>query len=67
MRQSPTHNGLDLRVNPQIEKGQLNSALRDAWRYFKTQMVQIFELDDDLDGHNLATKLFGNAGATRRD
>ena len=63
-RQSPTHDALSARVNPQIENGELNSALREAWPFFKTRMVEAFELDDDLDGEKLATKLFGNTGAT---
>ena len=63
-RQSPTYSALSVRVNPQIESGQLNSALREAWPFFKTRMIEVFELADDLDGEKLATKLFGSEGAT---
>ncbi len=63
-RQSPTHDALGARVNPQIENGELNSALREAWPFFKTRMVQVFGLSGNIDGDKLATNLFGNEGAT---
>ena len=63
-QQSPTHSALGARLEPHITGGQLNSALREAWPLFKTRMIATFELADDLDGHELADKLFGKNGAT---
>ena len=63
-QQSPTDTALGDRLYPHITGGQLNPALREAWPLFKTRMVEAFGLTDDLDGHELANKLFGNNGAT---
>ena len=63
-RQSPVHTAFGIRVTPQLENGQLNSALREAWPLFKTRMVEIYGLSNDLDGHALASKIFGNASVT---
>ena len=63
-RQSPTDYALNASLEPQITSGQLNAALREAWPVFKTRMVNLFGLADDLDGDKLASKLFGSNGAT---
>ena len=63
-QQSPIHTDLGRRLYPHIAAGQLNSALREAWPFFKTRMVEEFGLTGDLDGHDLVNKLFGNTGAT---
>ena len=61
---SPVDSGLYARLAPLISNGQLNSALREAWAIFKTKMVTLFALSDNLDGHPLADTLFGSKGAT---
>ena len=61
---SPSDNEFDARLRPHITNGQLNSALREAWPLFKTRMVEAFGLDNELDGNELANKLFGSEGST---
>lgn len=39
---------------------QINSAHREAWAVFKTRTTQLFDLPDDLDGHKLVDRLFGD-------
>ena len=63
-RKSPTDSTLGDRVQPHIAAGRLRTALRDAWPLFKTRMVGMFNLSDDLDGERLVGKLFGSSGAT---
>ncbi len=63
-RQSPTDSILGTRLEPHITNGQLNAALREAWPVFKTRMVEVFRLADNLDGHELTNKLFGSNGST---
>ena len=65
-RQSPLDNGLGSHLKPLIIKGELNSALREAWVTFKDRMVRRFDLTSSLDGPRLADKLFGPNGTTLR-
>lgn len=39
---------------------QINSAHREAWAIFKTRATQLFDLPENLDGHKLADRLFGD-------
>ena len=63
-RQSPAYPGLVERVTPLISVGQLDSALRFAWVYFKTRMVETFGLPENLDGTQLFNALFSDSGRT---
>ena len=63
-RQSPAYQGLAERVTPLISVGQLDSALRRAWVYFKTRMVGTFDLPEELDGNQLFNALFSDKGKT---
>ena len=55
---------LSSRLEPYIERGELNAAAREAWAVFKSRMVERFGLSDAPDGHPLADSLFGSNGAT---
>ena len=57
------HVALSDRLAPLVATGQLNSAIREAWVMFKSRMVSIFGLSDNLDGHKLVNQLFGKNGA----
>ena len=61
---SPGSASLPNRLAPFITTGQLNAAVREAWAIFKSRMVDLFGLPDELDGHRLFDKLFGTNGAT---
>ena len=61
-RQSPSAFGLEERVNPLIAAGQLDSALRRAWVFFKTRVVEMFDLPAGLDGSPLFNALFSDRG-----
>ena len=52
------------RLAPFITTGQLNAAVREAWAIFKSRLVDLFEVSDELDGHRLVDQLFGANGAT---
>ena len=62
-RQCPADIQLTERLNRFIEMGELNAASREAWAIFKTRMVSRFGISEDLDGHQLLDRLFGNRGA----
>ena len=47
-----------------VTTGQLNAAVREAWAIFKSRMVDLFALPEELDGHRLCDRLFGTNGAT---
>ena len=61
--QAPFDTGLGSRIEPFIRGGQLNAAIREAWVIFKTRIVDLFELDEGLDGQELAVALFRQDGA----
>ena len=63
-RHSPTAITFENRLERHIATGDLNAALREAWPFFKTRMVTMFGITDNLDGHKLVDKLFGSNGAT---
>ena len=63
-RQSPVDPDLAERVEPLISEGQLDSALRLTWVFFKTRMVEMFGVPDNLDGAQLFTELFSARGKT---
>ena len=64
--QSPTDSTLVARLEPYLTNGQLNAALREVWPFFKTRMVDMFGLAEDVDGDKLTKKLFGSTGATAK-
>ena len=61
---SPVEPGLRESVTSLVSAGELDSALRRAWVYFKTRSVGLFGLPDDLDGHRLVDSLFSDRGKT---
>ena len=63
-RHSPGSAELPDRLAPLITTGQLNAAARESWAIFKSRMVDLFGLPDELDGHKLVDQLFGTDGAT---
>ena len=63
-RCSPTSAELPNRLAPFMATGQLNAALRETWAIFKSQMVNLFGVSDELDGHRLVDKLFSSNGPT---
>ena len=63
-RHSPGSERLAERLRPFISTGELNAALREVWAIFKSQMVDQFQVSDELDGHQLVDHLFGRNGAT---
>lgn len=63
-RQSPGSAQLPDRLAPLVTTGQLNAAVREAWAIFKSRMVDLFRVSDELDGHRLVNELFGTNGAT---
>ena len=63
-RHSPMYPALWERVAPLISTGQLDSALRLTWVYFKTRMVEMFGVPIDLDGSPLFGELFSDRGKT---
>ena len=62
-RHSPGSTELPDRLAPFITTGQLNAAVREAWAIFKSRLVDLFEVSDELDGHRLVDQLFGANGA----
>jgi hypothetical protein len=50
-------------IEPFIKTGHYDAALREAWVVFKSRMVAIFGLSEELDGHRLVEALFGPEGA----
>ena len=61
-KHSPVDRTFSSRLRPLIESGELNSALREAWVVFKSQMVDMFGISETLDGHRLADALLGPKG-----
>ena len=62
--QAPVDPGLQERVSSLVSVGELDSALRKAWVYFKTRAVELFGLPESLDGHKLIDALFSDTGKT---
>ena len=62
--QAPVDTGLQEGVSSLVSVGELDSALRKAWVYFKTKAVELFGLPESLDGHKLIDALFSDAGKT---
>ena len=63
-RHSPGSTELPDRLAPFVTTGQLNAAVREAWAIFKSRLVDLFGVSDELDGHRLVDQLFGTNGAT---
>ena len=63
-RHSPGSTNLPDRLAPFITTGHLNAAARETWVIFKSRLVDLFELSDELDGHKLVDRIFGADGAT---
>ncbi len=53
------------RVSALMGTGDAAGALRLAWPIFKTRVVTMFGLDDQLDGDQLAAAVFGQRGPAR--
>ena len=48
------------RLHPFNGVSHINSAIREAWTIFKTRMTKAYDLPDDIDGHPLVERLFGD-------
>lgn len=48
------------RLHPFNSVAHINSAIRETWAIFKTRVIEAYGLPDDIDGHPLIERLFGN-------
>ena len=48
------------RLLPFNSASHINSATREAWPIFKTRMTEAYGLPDNVDGHELVERLFGD-------
>jgi len=57
------HPELASRLRRHIQSGDLASAAREGFAVWKTRVVEMFGLPDDIDGSRLAKRLFDESGA----
>lgn len=58
------HPELVNRLRRHIQSGDMKSAVRDGFAIWKTRIVELFGLPDDIDGSRLSNRLFDEQGAT---
>ncbi len=49
---------LQKRLSRHIQADDMTSAVREGFAFWKTRVVEMFDLSDDIDGSRLATRLF---------
>ena len=62
-RQSKIDEVFTQRMAPFGKSELINSSIREAWTVFKTEIVDILDLPNNLDGVPLVRQMFGDSGA----